>query len=299
MINNANTVAVYSIRDLETLSGVKAHTIRIWEKRYGLLNPQRTDTNIRYYLDKDVKMLLNAALLNRHGYKISKIACMNQHQMHQAVLEITETQEDPELQSDALTLSMLELDEEKFDAIMSQQIEDRGFKATMMEVIFPFLNRLNVLWMTGSVMPVQENYIAGLIKQKIYVAIDQLPLSETKKGTFMVYLPEGEEHELSALFVHFLLREYGFRVINLGRNISIDDVYQACQIKHPDYIFTLINEGLLKMPVKDYVEKLSVHCRSSKILLSGLQISRQQIKSRKNYITFDSLDEILVYLGTL
>ncbi|NND32726.1 MAG: helix-turn-helix-type transcriptional regulator, partial [Saprospiraceae bacterium] len=101
------------------------------------------------------------------------------------------------------------------------------------------------------------------------------------------------------LFIHFLLRDKGFKVINLGRNISIDDVYQACQIKHPDYIFTLINEGLVKIPLKDYVEKLSVHCRTSKILLSGLQISRQQIKSRKNYLVFDSLDEILVFLDNL
>jgi DNA-binding transcriptional MerR regulator/methylmalonyl-CoA mutase cobalamin-binding subunit len=292
-------VAVYSIRDLETLSGVKAHTIRIWEKRYGLLCPQRTETNIRYYLDKDVKMLLNAALLNRHGYKISKIAEMDAAQMHQAVLEVTETQEDSELQSDALTLSMLELNEEKFDSIMSQQITENGFKKTMMEVIFPFLNRLNVLWMTGSVMPVQENYIAGLIKQKIYVAIDQLPHSNPKKATFMLYLPEREEHELSLLFIHFLLREYGYKVINLGRNISIDDINQACQIHHPEYIFTLINEGLSKVPVKEYVEKLSLHCRMSIILLSGLQISRQQIKSRKNYLTFDSLDEILLYVNEL
>jgi methylmalonyl-CoA mutase cobalamin-binding subunit len=115
----------------------------------------------------------------------------------------------------------------------------------------------------------------------------------------MVYLPEGEEHELSILFIHFLLRDYGFKVINLGRNISIDDLTQACQIEHPDYIFTLINEGLSRLPVKDYVEKLSLHCRTSTILLSGLQISRQQIKSRKNYLTFDSLDEIMLYLDQL
>ena len=164
-ITSQEKVAVYSIRDLETLSGVKAHTIRMWEKRYGLLTPQRTDTNIRYYLDKDVKMLLNAALLNRHGYKISRIACMTQRQMHDAVLEITEKKVDRELHSDTLTLSMLDLDEEKFDAIIRQRIRDYGFKVTMMEVIFPFLNRLNVLWMTGSIMPVQENYIAGLIRQ--------------------------------------------------------------------------------------------------------------------------------------
>jgi DNA-binding transcriptional MerR regulator/methylmalonyl-CoA mutase cobalamin-binding subunit len=293
-------VAIYSIRDLETLSGVKAHTIRMWEKRYGLLNPQRTETNIRYYLDQDVKMLLNAALLNRHGYKISRIADMSQRQLHEAVLEITEKKVvDSDVQSDTLTLSMLELDEEKFDATIRQRIEEYGFKETMMKVVFPFLNRLNVLWMTGSVMPVQENYIAGLIKQKIYVAIDSLPHPDNQKGTFIVFLPEGEEHELSTLFIHYLLREAGFKVINLGRNISLDDILQASEIHHPNYIFTIINEGLFKMSVKDYIDKLSLHCRNSTLLLSGIQISRQQIKSRKNWITFDGLDEILEYLNEL
>lgn len=291
-------MAVYSIRDLETLSGVKAHTIRMWEKRYGLLNPHRTDTNIRYYLDNDVKMLLNAALLNRHGYKISRIACMSQRQLHEAVLEVSEKKADKELQSDTLTLSMLELDEEKFDATIRLRIEEDGFRKTMLDVIFPFLNRLNVLWMTGSIMPVQENYIAGLIKQKIYVAIDQLPHPERKRGTFIVYLPEGEEHELSTLFIHFLLRDSGFKVVNLGRNVSLDDLLQASEVHHPDYIFTLINEGLFKDSVKDYIEKLALHCRNSTILLSGIQISRQHIKSRKNWITFDGLDEILHYIET-
>lgn len=292
-------MAVYSIRDLETLSGVKAHTIRMWEKRYGLLNPQRTDTNIRFYVDKDVKMLLNAALLNRHGYKISRIACMSQRQMHEAVLEISEKKVDTDLQSDTLTLSMLELDEEKFDATIRQRIEEHGFKETMMKVIFPFLNRLNVLWMTGSVMPVQENYIAGLIKQKIYVAIDSLPHPIQPRGTFIVYLPEGEEHELSTLFIHFLLRDANFKVINLGRNISLDDLIQASEIHHPDFIFTIINEGNFRLSVKDYLDKLSLHCRNSTLLLSGIQISRQQIKSRKNWITFDGLDEILTYIETI
>ncbi|MCB0687313.1 MAG: MerR family transcriptional regulator [Saprospiraceae bacterium] len=292
-------MAVYSIRDLETLSGVKAHTIRMWEKRYGLLTPQRTDTNIRYYLDKDVKMLLNAALLNRHGYKISRIACMTQRQMHDAVLEITEKKVDRELHSDTLTLSMLDLDEEKFDAIIRQRIRDYGFKVTMMEVIFPFLNRLNVLWMTGSIMPVQENYIAGLIRQKIYVAIDSLPHPTQPRGTFVLYLPEDEEHELSSLFIQFLLRDNNFRVINLGRNVSLDDLIQATDIHRPEYIFTLINEGHFKESVKEYIERLSLHCRNSIILLSGIQISQQQIKSRMNWVTFDGLDDILDYINDL
>ncbi len=292
-------MAIYSIRDLETLSGIKAHTIRIWEKRYGLLNPQRTDTNIRYYLDEDVKVLLRAVLLNKNGHKISKIASMSEDQLQEAVLALSEEKVDAELQADAIMLSMLELDEQKFDTTIRKRIAENGFKETMMQVVFPFLNRLNVLWMTGSVMPVQENYIAGLIKQKIYVAIELLPHPIPSKGTFMIFLPEGEEHELSTLFIHFLLKDLGYKVVNLGRNTSIEDLQIACEIHQPEFIFTLINEGLFKDPIGKYIERLSLHCRNSTILLSGMQVNRHQIKSQKNYLTFDGLEEILEYFNQL
>ena len=292
-------MAIYSIRDLEMLSGIKAHTIRMWEKRYGFLQPHRTDTNIRYYLDEDVKLLLNAALLNRNGYKISKIASMSQEEINQAILRISEDKFDTQLQSDALTLSMLELDESKFEVTIEQRIKEIGFKETMIQVVFPFLNRLSVLWMTGSVLPVQENYIAGLIRQKLYVAIDGLPIPKKSAKTFMLYLPEQEEQELSILFIQYLLRQQGFKVLNLGRNISLEDINKAFKIQPSDYVFTIINDGLFKQPIKEYVDQLSLHCRSAKILLTGIQISRHQIKSRKNWVTFEGLEEIMDYFKDL
>ena len=292
-------MAIYSIRDLETLSGIKAHTIRIWEKRYGLLHPKRTDTNIRYYLDEDVKFLLNIALLNRNGYKISKIAKMKEEQVRQAVLEISADKENVAVQSDALTLAMIEMDEQNFNAIIQQRIEELGFKETMLQVIFPFLNKLGVLWMTGSVSPVQENYIAGLIRQKIFVAIDKLPFSDENSTKVLLYLPEKETQELSILFLHYLLREEGYKVVNLGRSVSISDLKKACSILHPHFIFTMINEGFSRRSVKDYVEELSLHCRESTILLSGIQIAHQKIKSKKNYIVLQSLDEIMEYIQSM
>ncbi|MDH3652025.1 MAG: MerR family transcriptional regulator [Saprospiraceae bacterium] len=296
--DSSNTVSVYSIRDLETLSGIKAHTIRIWEKRYGLLKPRRTDTNIRYYLDGDLKYLLNIALLNRNGYKISKIASMNTDDVTEAVLKISADDHTTEIESDALTLAMLEMNEVKFNAIVQKRINENGFEKTMAEVIFPFLNRLSILWMTGSVSPVQENYIAGLIKQKIYVAIDRLP-AEARRQTFILYLPEGEHQELSLLFIHYVLRSLGFKVINLGKDISLNDLSTACDIHKPEFIFTLVNEGIPRTPVRDYVEELSLYCRQSKVMLSGIQLNRQNIKSRKNYLVFDDLDEILAFIHNI
>lgn len=288
-------MSVYSIRDLETLSGIKAHTIRIWEKRYGLLKPKRTSTNIRYYVDEDLKYLLNIALLNRNGYKISKIAEMAPEDLTAAVLSISASDQSPEVESDALTLAMLEMNEVKFNAIVQKRIDELGFEKTMTEVIFPFLNRLSILWMTGSVAPVQENYIAGLIKQKVYVAIEGLTEGDNRES-FMLYLPEGERQELSLLFIHYVLKSRGFRVINIGNDIALSDLSTACSIQQPDYIFTLINDGIPRTPVKDYVEELSLYCRQSKILLSGVQLARHQIKSRKNYHVFADLDEILNFI---
>jgi DNA-binding transcriptional MerR regulator len=149
-------VAIYSIKDLEKLSGIKAHTIRVWEQRYDIINPERTPTNIRYYKDEDLKFLLNIALLNKNGIKISKIAKMSKSEIAEKVAAISEINFEYGTQLDALTISMIEMDEYKFDRIISTNIQQIGFERTMLEVIHPFLDKLGVLWLTGSINPVQE-----------------------------------------------------------------------------------------------------------------------------------------------
>ncbi|MEL6124360.1 MAG: MerR family transcriptional regulator, partial [Bacteroidota bacterium] len=130
-------MVIYSIKDLEKLSGVKAHTLRIWERRYEILKPKRTPTNIRYYMDEDLKHILNVALLNRNGFKISKIAKMGAEEIQKHVAEITDIDESFEGQLDTLTISLLELDEEKFVKLLNKNIEQHGFKEAMLDVIYP------------------------------------------------------------------------------------------------------------------------------------------------------------------
>lgn len=285
-------MAIYSISDLEKLSGVKAHTIRIWEKRYNLLSPKRTPSNIRYYIEQDLKKLLNIALLNRNGFKISKIAGMAPEQIREAVLEISQEQSsDIELLSDTLTLAMLEMDEDKFNAVVQHNIDELGFKQTMFEVIFPFLNRLGILWMTGSIAPVQENFVATLIKAKIFVAIENLP-KRPPKASFMIYLPEGERQELSLLFIHFLLREAGYRVINLGGQASMEDLKIAYEIRKPEYVLTMINEPMTSVSLQDYVDDLALHFRQSSLLLTGMQLARRKTKLPMNCKTFDDVNQL-------
>lgn len=293
-------MAVYSIKDLEKLSGIKAHTIRIWEQRYGIIQPKRTQTNIRYYDDDDLKLVLNIAMLNRNGVKISKIAKMNKQQIGEKVAEVSEINFEHGTQLDALTISMIEMDELKFDRIISTNIHQLGFERTMLEVVYPFLEKLSLLWLTGSVNPAQENFISYLIRQKIIVAIDKEPLPSFKKAKkFIVYLPEGEKQELSILFMHYLLKSRGHQVIYLGQDISLSDIRDACQIVHPDYIFTMITETFAKESVQRYVDRLANVCPGAHILLSGYQVVYQNVYSSEKVSILKSLDQTLEFLEQL
>lgn len=294
-----NTVAVYSIKDLEKLSGIKAHTIRIWEQRYGILSPKRTKTNIRYYQDDDLKFLLNIALLNKNGIKISKIAKMKKSEVAEKVAAISEINFEYGTQLDALTISMIEMDENKFDRIINTNIDQLGFERTMLEIIYPFLDKLSVLWLTGSINPVQENFISYLIRQKIICAIDRAPLVNLSDQTdkFIIYLPEGERQELSLLFMHYLLKSRGKYVLYLGQDISIADLRDAVAIHHPQYIFTMITETFAQEPVQQYVDRLSENFPDSTLLLSGYQVVAQQVSPPENVKILRSLDQTLDFLG--
>ena len=290
-------MAVYSIKDLEKLSGIKAHTIRIWEQRYGIIQPQRTKTNIRYYQDEDLKFVLNIALLNRNGIKISKIAKMTKEEIAEKVASISEINFEYGTQLDALTISMIEMDEYKFDKIISTNIQQLGFEKTMLEVIYPFLDKLSLLWLTGSINPVQENFMSFLIRQKIIVAIDKEPLVQDKNAKkFLIYLPEGEKQELSLLFMHYLLKSRKNYVVYLGQDISIRDLQDAYVIHKPDYIFTMITETFARESVQKYVDKLSKTFEDCHLLFSGYQVVAQNVSSSDNVSILKSLDQTMTFL---
>jgi len=293
-------VAIYSIKDLEKLCGIKAHTIRIWEQRYGIVLPKRSKTNIRYYQDADLKRLLNVALLNRNGIKISKIAKMTPDEISGKVSAIAEINFEYGTQLDALTLSMIEMDELKFDRIVSANIRQLGFERTMLEVIHPFLDKLGVLWLTGSLKPVQENFMSYLIRQKIISAIDQEPFaSGYHQPTFLLYLPERETQELNLLFMHYLLKARRFKVVYLGKNVSLLDLQDAYGICKPNYIFTMITETYSKRPVQNYVNELSNQFPETKILLSGYQVVAQNVPSTDSVSIFPNLTELVNFVDEI
>ena len=293
-------VAVYSIKDLEKLSGIKAHTLRIWEQRYGIINPKRTKTNIRYYLDEDLKFILNVALLNKNGLKISKISKMTKREIAEKVAAISEINFEFGTQLDALTISMIEMDEYKFDRIIGTNIQQLGFEKTMLEVVYPFLDKLSLLWLTGSINPVQENFISFLIRQKLIVAIDKEPLpSGESPKKFLLYLPEGERQELSLLFMHYLLKVRGFRVSYIGQDISFNDIKDAHSIIKPDFIFTMITEAFARDSLQTYIDNLSRKFPDTQLLFSGYQVVAQQVKESENVVILKSLPQTLSFLKSL
>jgi len=286
-------MSTFSIRDLEHLSGIKAHTLRIWEQRYELISPKRTDTNIRYYDDQDLKLVLNVALLKENGFKISKIAEMEADDMQREVLKLTERSLRYPEQVHALTLSMVDLDEVRFEKHISTNILKLGFEKTMMNIIYPFLSKIGILWQTGSINPAQEHFMTNLIRQKLIVAIDGQyiePSDLSKK--FILYLPEGELHELSLLFANYLITSRGHKSIYLGQSLPFEDLNSVYSIHKADYILSVLTTIPGASEIQNYVNKISAAFPDSQILLTGYQIMGQDVECPTNVTLFTRYEQL-------
>ncbi|WKV10720.1 MerR family transcriptional regulator [Marivirga harenae] len=288
----------YSIKDLEHLSGIKAHTLRIWEQRYNFIEPKRTDTNIRYYSDDDLKLVLNISTLKENGYKISKIAKMNEEELSQEVLKIAETNLRFPDQINSLTLSMIDMDEDRFESILNNNILKYGFERTMLNIIYPFLAKIGMLWQTGSILPAQEHFISNLIRQKMTVAIDGQYVTEREsKGKWLLYLPEGELHELSLMFAAFLLRARKFKVIYLGQNLPKADLYSVKEIHEPDYVLTICTAAPKKSEVQEYIDEVADLFSSATMFVGGFQVIGQDIKRKKNVEFIMKMEDLIDFIN--
>jgi len=288
-------VSTYSIKDLEQLSGIKAHTLRIWEQRYNLLSPKRTDTNIRFYDDDDLKLILNVALLNDNGVKISKIASMDRVEMRDEVMRLTERSLTHDDQIHALTISMIEMDEERFDKILSSNIIKLGFEQTMMNIIYPFMSKIGVLWQTGAINPAQEHFISNLVRQKLIAAIDGQVHTNTGKK-FLLFLPEGELHEVSILFASFLIKNKGHKVVYLGQNTPIEDLNQVYSIHNPDFLLTVITTSPSSEIAEEYINNLADRFSKAKLLVTGYQVIGQDFRFPANVRQFNYIRDIKDFL---
>ncbi|WP_394990290.1 MerR family transcriptional regulator [Emticicia sp.] len=273
----------YSIKDLEQLSGIKAHTLRIWEQRYNIINPKRTDTNIRTYDDKDLKLVLNIALLQSHNYKISKIAQLSLEELSKEVLAISERQLNYPDQIHSLTIAMIDMDEDRFEKIMATNILQFGFENTMINIIYPFLSRIGILWVTGSIGPAQEHFITNLIRQKIIVAIEgQVIRLNANSKKYILYTPEGELHEIPLLFANYVLRARNNKVVYLGQSLPFNELQFVCELHKPDYLFSVITSTPGQDEIQNYVNRLGENFPTIKVLLTGYQVVAQGIELPPN-----------------
>ena len=290
-------MSTFSIKDLEQLSGIKAHTIRIWEQRYGLINPDRTDTNIRYYDDKDLKLILNVSLLKDNGFKISKIANMSEGEMQREVIRLTESNLRYPEQIHALTICMVDLDEDRFEKIMSTNILKLGFEKTMINIIYPFLNKIGILWQTGAINPAQEHFISNLVRQKLIVAIDNQYVSSTiQSKKYILFLPEGELHEISLLFADYIIKARQNRSIYLGQSLPLSDLEEVCSIHQPDFIITVVTSTPGPSHIQNYINTLGKKFPNTKILVSGYQVVGQDLTFPSNMMAFSRIDQLISFV---
>lgn len=261
----------YSIKELEQLSGIKAHTIRIWEKRHKIIDPARTPTNIRFYSDDDLKKIINVSLLNNAGIKISRIADMTFEEMNRKVLELSQHNTESIVHIEQLVLAMVDMDEEYFEKTLSNLILRYGFEKATTAFVYPFLEKIGILWQTQNITPAHEHFISNLIRQKIIVAIDALPIPSKASDKIVLFLPEGEMHELGLLFYHYLTRKAGLRTYYLGQSVPHDDLIGVHRVHQPKTLITSITSPL-PIPVSDYFQRLSRDFPTTRILAAGMQV---------------------------
>jgi DNA-binding transcriptional MerR regulator len=287
-------MAEYKIKDLETLSGVKAHTIRIWEKRYNILSPDRTDTQIRLYTDEDLVILLNICILYKHGIKISHIANLTFPQIQEKVTSIQEVYQ-VEDSYEQLILALLTLDEELFRNTLGALIQEVGLSKTFTNHLVPFLDRIGIMWLVGSINPAQEHFISNLIRQKIIAEIDKLPIPQDDNNSVMLYLPEHEWHEISLLFYQFVLREKNIPTIYLGQSLPYDSLVLCFNQLKPKALVTSWLTAVEEKFMENYFKQLKEEIGETPIYAGGYQLKMNKKNIEKLVIEIDDIHSLHTY----
>ena len=292
-------MSTYSIKDLEKLSGIKAHTIRIWEQRYQFLQPTRTVTNIRTYSSDELRTILNVSLLNKHGFKISHIDKMSTGEMEEKILSLTQLDAQKERVINTLIKEMISLNMHAFEKQLDIYIEQRGVEKTITEIIFSFLERVGILWMTNHINPSHEHLVINIIRQKIILGIERLPRIATTSKRVVLFMPEGEFHEIGLLFVHFLLKQLGVQVDYLGTNMPITNLNYYTSLKNPDCIFSHITAPSKVFKLEKFLEQLGQIKGKIPIVLSGQLLHSYKGPLASNIQIKKSLADTLHFLESI
>ncbi|MBK7967017.1 MAG: MerR family transcriptional regulator [Bacteroidetes bacterium] len=263
----------FTISQLEQFSGIKAHTIRIWEKRYNALRPSRSQGNTRYYDGHQLKRLLNIVSLIEGGTQVAKICLLSDDELSQKIIEKFDTfltdNADASKYILLLTAAGINLDAITFDRIYKQAAKRFDFVTLYRIVIIPFLNRVGILWAGERMLPSQEHFISNLILQKIYAAIDGLPLIKSSEATWILCLPEGEFHEIGLLFSHYLLLKAGKNSIYMGSNMPLESLNSTAEGVRATHIYVFLVHYDLPEKAQEYINSLIFKFKNCRIMIAG------------------------------
>lgn len=289
----------FTIKDLANLSGVKAHTLRIWEQRYSFLKPNRTFTNIRYYTNEELKTILNIALLNKYGFKISHIDKMAEQEIKDKIVSLNQLQAQQERIVNELIQQMIDLDIESFEKTLNAYIVAKGIERTITQIIFSFLEKIGILWLTNHINPAQEHLVINIIRQKLISGIEavQTPLKSDKK--MLLFLPEGEYHELGLLFMYFLLKNRGIYVIYLGANVPLKDVEYVVGYKKPDYLYSHLTTVGQNFNFDKFLNNVTSRFKDVPIVFSGQLTNTYEKKIHPPVVFKKSFAEVMDFISAL
>jgi DNA-binding transcriptional MerR regulator len=288
----------FTIKNLEHLSGIKAHTIRIWEKRYNLFEPQRTDTNIRMYDLENLQKLLNVTLLYNNGYKISKIAQFSPQEVTINVHNLTINKNADDWSIGLFKLAMINFDQRLFTKTFNELLEQYSFREVFKNVFIPLMNELGVLWQTNSISPSHEHFITSLIKQKIHSICEELHTRDIRRNDrrFVLYLPDNEIHELGLLYLQYEVLNNGFQCVFLGQSVPIESLKNLVDIGEPITFVSYFTIEPTQEKIDVYLNTFSTEIIENidcNLWALGYQIQFIKNELPEKIQTFNSIDEVV------
>jgi DNA-binding transcriptional MerR regulator len=293
---------VFTIKDLENLTGIKAHTIRMWEQRYSFLKPIRSNSNIRCYNSNELRTILNISLLNRYGYKISHISRMPEGEINEKILLLPQVEALHERLINELMQCMLELDMEVFEFKLDKFIRINGIEKCIVRIIFPFLERIGILWLTNHINPAQEHLVSNIIRSKIIAGTEGIKNKNRPDKHFrkiLLFLPEGEYHELGLLFIYYLLKKEGFTVLYVGANIPVKYMARIAKRKEPVILYTHLTSVVQNFNTENFLLNIQEELNDCQFVISGKSIQSYKKKLPPNIHFRNSIADVVECIVSL
>jgi DNA-binding transcriptional MerR regulator len=288
----------FSISDIAAITGIKSATLRIWEQRYQIIHAKRSANNIRYYDDFDLRIFLNISCLIENGFKISEIAAMSDAQRVEKIQALSPNPHHSSFVIQELIEYTLSLNEKLFKSTIQNCINEIGIIETVLQYVYPFLSKVGVLWQTGLIAPAQENFASSLIKQRLIVAIDELAIPDTANGNkFLLFLPEGEFHEIALLLAQFMVRAKGFQSVYLGQNLPVPYVQELVLTYQPKYIVTVITTDLGAEVLAELMQNMASRFPDTTVLIAGSAVSAHSPMPVKNCVPLCGVADLYDFIS--